>query len=78
MDYKQLTKYTDQQIVMQIRLNTDTDLKRAIDTNFPAWNNLTVKEAVTTIGEIVNHVSNTAVYRKQFDEMNQKDSEPIR
>ena len=63
---------------MQIRMNTDADLKRAIDTNFPEWNNFTVAQAIMKIGEVVRHVSNSSVYRKQFDEMNKKDSESIR
>ena len=77
-DYKALTSYSDPQIVMQIRLNTDVDLKRAIDTNYPLWNTYTVSEAVKKIGEIVSHVSNTSVYKKQFDEMCQKENETIR
>ena len=33
-DYKTLTNYTDNQVVLQMRLNMDNDLKRAIDTNY--------------------------------------------
>ena len=77
-DYKSLTAYTDKQIVMQIRMNSDEDLKRAIDTNYPSWNSLSLDEAVRNIGDIVSHISNTSVYKKQFDEMCQKENEPIR
>ena len=31
---KKLTNYSDLQVVLQIRMNMDDDLKRAIDTNF--------------------------------------------
>ena len=34
---------------MQIRMNTDADMKRAIDTNLPEWNNFTVAQAITKI-----------------------------
>ena len=79
IDYRKLTQYSDEQIVLQIRMNMDAALKRAIDTNFcDAWNTFTVEIAVEKIGEIVNHVSNSAVYRKQFDEMNQNGNESIR
>ena len=33
IDYKKLTRYTEQEVVMQLRLNMDADLKRAIDTD---------------------------------------------
>ena len=43
-DYKKLTKYSDEQIVLQVRLNMDTELKRAIDVNIKdAWDAYTVE-----------------------------------
>ena len=33
-DYRKLVSYTDAQIVLQIRMNMDNDLKRAIDVNY--------------------------------------------
>ena len=48
-DYKQLNPhYSDQQIVIQLRLQCDADLKRAIDTNYTNWNDFTVEQAITT------------------------------
>ena len=35
LSYQTLTRYRDAQIVMQIRLNMDNDLKRVIDANHP-------------------------------------------
>ena len=77
-DYKALFGYTDSKIVSLLRLNMDTDLKRAVDTNYPEWNTYTVEEAVATIGNIVNQVSNIAVYRKEFNEMKQGENERVR
>ena len=74
-DYNTLSGYSEAQVVTQLRLHCDAELKRAIDTNISNWNTLSINEAVKKIGEIVNHVSNPAVYRKQFDDMNQKVSE---
>ena len=78
IDYKTLTGYRDDQIVLQMRLNMDSDLKQAIDTNYPMWRSSTVERAVEIVGEIVNQISNCAVYRKQFHTMVQSDSETIR
>ena len=65
MDYKILTHYTNQQVVLQMRLNMDSDLKRAVDTNYrDTWDNFTVEEAIKAVGTIVNEVSNPSVYRK--------------
>ena len=46
IDYKKLTRYSDQEVVMQIRLNMDTDLKRAIDTYFKSQWGSFVDEAL--------------------------------
>ena len=76
--YRTLTKYEDAQIVLQLRLNMDAELKRAIDTNYMDWNSRTVEEAVEIVGKIVNQISNPAVYRKEFDSMLQNENETIR
>ena len=78
MDYRTLTNQTDNQIVLQLRLACDSDLKRAIDTNYTDWSTFTVEEAVKTVGEIVNQISNCAVYRKAFHHMSQGEDETIR
>ena len=66
---KKLTNYSDLQVVLQIRMNMDDDLKRAIDTNFNnIWDNFTVGEALDAIQTIVKHVSNPVVDRKDFDD----------
>ena len=78
-DYVFLTQYTDQQVVLQMRLNMDAELKRAVDTNYgELWDRYTVEEALTSIGDIVNETSNPAVYQKEFDGMQQKIDELIR
>ena len=79
LDYRTLTGYTNKQIVLQMRLNMDQDLKRAIDTNFgPSWDEFTVDAAIKVIQSIVNQMSNPAVYMKGFDNMNQSTDESIR
>ena len=50
--YKQMTKYSDAQIVLQIRLSMDADLKCIIDTNYPQWETLSQENAL----KIVEHV----------------------
>lgn len=75
--YKDLTKLTDRQIVLQIRLSMDADLKRIVDTNYPEWDTLTVEEAINAVGDIVKESSNPVVYRKQFNELIQLKDEPI-
>ena len=78
VDYKTLTGLTDAQIVLQMRLSMDSDLKLAVDTNYPDWRSFTVEHAIQTVGEIVNQISNRAVYRNTFHGMCQGESETIR
>lgn len=79
LDYQTLTGYTNKQIVLQMRLNMDQDLKRAIDTNYGAsWDDLSVNNAINAIKTIVSQTSNAAVFRKEFDNMNQLADETIR
>ena len=75
--YLKLTNLTDAQVVLQLRLHMDSDLKRAIDTNYLDWDTKTVEEAIATVGEIVHQTSNPAVYIKEFDNMVQGANEPI-
>ena len=78
-DFKTLTHFTDEQIVIQMRLNMDAQLKRAVDTNFGArWNTLTVEDALTSIKDLIRCTSNIAIFRKEFDSMIQKNGESIR
>ena len=77
LNYKTLTGYTDNQIVLQMRLHMGSDLKQSIDTNYILWRNNTVEEAIQIVGEIVNQISNCAVYRKAFHNMTQAGNEPI-
>ena len=75
---KKLTNYSDLQI-LQIRMNMDDDLKRAIDTNFDnIWDNFTVGEALDAIQTIVKHVSNPLVHRKDFDDTCQREGESFK
>ena len=42
-DFQQLTQHTDRQVIMEMRLNMDIDLKRSIDINYGAeWDTYTV------------------------------------
>ena len=78
-DYKKLTNYSDLQVVLQIRMNMDDDLKRAIDTNFNnIWDNFTVGEALDAIQTIVKHASNPVVHRKDFDDTCQREVESFK
>ena len=53
-DYKKLTGYNDNQIVLQIRMNMDSTLKRAIDVNYKdAWDTYTVEEAITAVSSLL-------------------------
>ena len=79
-DYKKLTKYSDEQIVLQIRLNMDTELKRAIDVNIKdAWDAFDVEKAIETIGTLLKckHAS-SVVYRKEFDRLTQHEGEDFK
>ena len=76
--YLKLTNLTDAKAVLQLHLNMDGDLKRAIDTNYLDWDTKTVEEAIAIVGEIVHQTSNPAVYIKEFDSMVQGTNEPIR
>lgn len=78
-DFQKLTGYTDNQVVLQIRLNMDTELKRCIDTNYPnVWDMYTTEEAIKAVESIVKQESNIAVFRKTFDNSNQNEHESIR
>ena len=79
IDYKRLTQNADNQMVLQMRLNMDNDLKRAIDTNYSAeWDSFTTEQALIAIGKMVNEISNPAVHRKEFDNMSQSADETVR
>ena len=78
-DFTKLTEFKDEQIVIQMRLNMDADLKRAVDTNFgDSWNEKSVDDALKSIKEMIKNTSNSAVHRKMFDGMSQKSSESVR
>jgi hypothetical protein len=75
--YRTLSNCTDHQIVLQLRLRMDADLKRIIDTNHPEWDTLTVEDAVGVVGKIVQETSNPVVYRKRFNEITQQKDEKV-
>ena len=77
-DYQTLTNYTDRQLVLQMRMNMDSDLKRTIDANHPDRRDKTVGEAVQIVNDIIKHSSNPTVYRKEFDNIMQESNEIIR
>lgn len=78
-DYKALTNCKDTQLVIQMRLGMDTEMKRAIDTNFgEEWNTFTLDKALASVKELLKCNSNTAIFRKEFDSIFQKNGESIR
>ena len=78
-DFMKLTQFTNEQIVIQMRLNMDADLKRVVDTNFgDSWNEKSVEDALISIKEIIKNTRNSAVHKKMFDGMSQKSSESVR
>ena len=78
IDYKKVTKYSDEEIVIQMRLSMNVDLKSAIDTHYgKIWNILFVDNAARIINELINHISYPAVYREVLDHMKQLKDEPI-
>ena len=78
-DFKKLTACTDEQAVLQMRLNMDEPLKQAVDANYAdVWDNYTVKEALDAIGTILQRTTNPVVYRKQFDVMTQNNGESVK
>ena len=55
----------------------DNNLKRAIDTNYnTSWDSSPLDKAAKTVGKIVNHISNSVVYRKEFDSLCQFQDDP--
>ena len=78
-DFRTLTQFTDEQIVIQMRLNMDAQLKQSIDTNFgTTWNTFTMDKALESIKSIVKYTNNVAIFRKEFDKMDQKGGETIK
>ena len=78
-DYKKLTSYTDEQIVLQIRMNMDTELKRAVDVNInTAWDAYTVEEAITAVQGLLKNRNKPVVYRKEFDRTTQGQGEDFK
>ena len=78
MSYRTLTHMTDHDVVLQIRMEMDGDLKRIIDTNYPKFEDNSVERALEIVGTIVTAVSSTAVYRHKFNQMSQHKDERIR
>ena len=76
--YLTLTQLSGHDVVLQIRMNMDSGLKRIIDTNYPQWEQNTVDEALKIVGSIVHEVSNPAVYRHKFNQMIQCKGETVR
>ena len=78
-DYKSLTNCEDKQLVIQVRLNMDAEMKRSIDTNFgDSWNQYTLDKALSSIKALLKCNSNSAIFRKEFDKMSQQAGESIR
>ena len=52
--YRTLTGLPDNQVVLQLCMNMDAELKRKIDTNNPNWDTLTMDAAIEFVGSIIN------------------------
>ena len=75
-DYKKLTGYTDEQTVLQMRINMDSAQKQAVDANYSStWDGLTVTEALKNIETLLKRIVNPVVHRKRFDELQQQGDE---
>ena len=75
-DYKKLTGYSDEQTVLQMRINMDSALKQAVDANYSnTWDGLTVTDALKNIETLLKRVVNPVVHRKRFDELKQQGDE---
>ena len=65
LDYQILTQYSNRQIVLQMRLNKDIDLKRSADINSGTqWDAFTVEVALDAVQTVVLHTSNIAVLER--------------
>ena len=59
-DVKKLTKCSDEQLVLQMRFNMDSELKRAIDVNIKdAWDGYDIEKAITSIVKNSTSCNNT-------------------
>ena len=77
-DFQKLMQYTDEQTVLQMRLNMDSTLKQSIDANYTGvWDGFTVEVALQKIETLLKRVVNPVVHRKRFDEMTQNSNERI-
>ena len=78
-DFQSLTLHTDSQIIMEMRLNMDVDLKRSIDINYGTqWDTFNVQAALSAVKKnVVLGTSNTAVFQKEFDNMVQNSDEVV-
>ena len=78
-DCQILNQHSDRQIVMEMRLKMDTDLKCSIDINYGShWDSYNVDAALEAVQKIVLRTSNVVVYQKEFDGMIQNVDESIR
>ena len=78
-DFQKLTACTDQQAVLQMRMNMDETLKQAIDANYAStWDAMSVSEALGAVGTILKRTTNPVVYRRQFDGMVQSKTETVK
>ena len=78
-DFKKLNACTDEQAVLQMRMNMEEPLKQAIDAKYAhKWDAFIVKEALDAVGTILKRTTNPVVFRKQFDGMVQSKSESVK
>ena len=76
----QLNEWTPSVSVIHIRLNYVHKLQQTIDTRFTGdkWENLTPKQALDAIGELVTHSTNQAVRWSSFFNSRQGELEPMK
>ena len=76
VDYKKLTHCTDEQVVLQMRMSMDHDLKQAIDANYKdTWDNCSVDDALSKVEALLRKISTPVVHRKLFDGIIQHENE---
>ena len=77
-DFQKLTMCTDEQAVLQMRMNMDEALKQAVDANYSdTWDTFTVTQALKAIETLVKRTTNPVVFRKQFDGIVQTNTESM-
>ena len=62
--------YSDEQMVLQMKITMDSTLKQAINANYGnMWDNFMAEVALEMIESLLRRVTNPLVHRKRFDKL---------